>query len=938
MGSKKNEVAKSFAQWTSKPHYSVTFNAGDHGVISGSNIVDRYEGQMITNADVPVVKPNDHYVLKGWTPEFTEHAVAQNEIYTAVYEYVAATVHFNTGENGEKVNDIIVDRGSGIDNVPRPRHRSGIFVGWYTDSGLQNAVDLNTWKMPSPAVETTFYAKWDLNAAKRVVSYIVEGGTASFTSVVKVLLDSEGWADANGRYTLVEADIPTVTPDATHEGTPTWIPKNPLGSVLNVNATFTATFAEKRVRVQVIGSEHVDVANGDQTVVIGSTVTPIVVKPKSGWGYGYSEANLTALSGNGLTAVYSGYDNSITISGSLSADTTLTAPTCSTSGDFRFTFCDFRTRAEIPGVSYTLTQNPSSTNKTPIMVNGKYKIDTQTKIYGLAAGTPIVLEIDTYPDGYTSGNKTLDYVVKGITNEIYVIYLTKEPTPQEPDETSIEIHQTVTGDESSQDDIFLYDVQIGDAKSKVCLKGTMDSRHEHVKVGTNYTIAQLNENSYGYTTTVTSGNLSGQTTDAHSIINIKHVKGNENMGSLLVNINTSSDMYTKQKAGSLVIPSFSCEITVELSDKTFNNNQFTNGVGVFTINGIRPGGGGQITAKRLPTCSYTVNAKLTGDSWPEYVYRYIDKVEENTVGQIMNTTRSTATINFNYNCATVFLTIDGENILSSASTIGISLHDDQNNLLQDITDRYGSYDVINGQCIITNAVSEFGQTLRFLKVPCAKLYVFADTDTLPWYGDVQVYKDGTLISQHTTFTQLEDNTTYNFNIKYIVIPGVAKPDPNCNIADVQINGVSIEPGVTTFNWNQTLKLVYKNQLQTGGLNALWAAFGETEYTNLVTNLDASVNINSSVVEATWSGLEQAQYDLVNRLKDTRPFIQIYDENGLPSKFVIVNIGCNKLNSNNGHSGGTSSEKSLKSGISVRNIDHISSNIVTLNESDSNDTE
>lgn len=286
-----------------------------------------------------------------------------------------------------------------------------------------------------------------------------------------------------------------------------------------------------------------------------------------------------------------------------------------------------------------------------------------------------------------------------------------------------------------------------------------------------------------------------------------------------------------------------------------------------------------------------INKKLTNETWPNYVPRYINRVEENTIGQIMNTTRSTSTINFNYNQATVLLTIDGENILNQSSTVGISLHDDQNVLLEDITDKYGSYNVVNGQCVITNAVSKFGQTLRFLRVPCAKLNVHADTDSLPWYGDVQVYKDGSLIDQATTFTQLEDNATYNFNIKYVIIPGVAKPDPNCNIADVQINGVSIESGVTTFNWNQTLKLVYKNQLQTGGLNALWAAFGETEYTNLVMNLDASVNINSSGVEASWTGLEQAQYDLVNNLKDTNPYIQIYDENGLPSKFVIVNAGC-----------------------------------------------
>lgn len=184
MGVKRNEVTKSFAQWTERAHFSVTFDPGTNGKINGSGVVDRYDGQTITNDEVPVVTPNGHYIFKGWNPEFTEHTVTSNETYTAVYEYVAATVHFNTN-GGETINDVIVDRGSNVKNTSTPRHKSGIFVGWYSDSGLQNAVDLSTWRMPTPAVETTFYAKWDLNAAKRVVSYVVEGGTASFTSVVK---------------------------------------------------------------------------------------------------------------------------------------------------------------------------------------------------------------------------------------------------------------------------------------------------------------------------------------------------------------------------------------------------------------------------------------------------------------------------------------------------------------------------------------------------------------------------------------------------------------------------------------------------------------------------------------------------------------------------------------------------------------------------------
>lgn len=697
---------------------------------------------------------------------------------------------------------------------------------------------------------------------------------------------------------------------------------------------------KKRVRVQVVGNEHVDITNGDQTVVIGSTIDAIVIRPKSGWGYGYGNNNLTALSGNGLTAIYSGYDNSITISGSLSADTTLTAPTCGASGDLTVVYVDKETCAEIVGAIYSLRTGSGGY----VTINGSRDIPNSAKIYGLTTGTNIVVEMVSAPEGYGDFGVVGEHTVKGVQNEIYVIYSALSPTIPSSS-VILEIHQNVVGSESSQLDTFRYNVTLNNELYNLHIRGTRDAKLRTVQESNAYNITQIDENSNGYITSVVSGSLSGAVntnSGVSSIVGIKHLKGSENNGSLLVKVNTSSDMYINQKlTGTVARQPLSCEINVELSDKTFNNDQFVNGVGVFKINNLLPGQSGQIIAEGLPTCGHVTNGELTSNSWPEYVPRYINRVETDTIGQIMNTTRSEATFDFNYNQATVLVTVDGEKIVNAASSISISLHDDSNNLIEDITDRYGSYDIVNGQCIISDVMSEWGQTLRFLQVPCAKLNVHADTDSLPWYGDVQVYKDGSLIDQVTTFTQLEDNTTYNFNIKYVIIPGVAKPDPNCNIADVLIDDISIGSRMTTFNWNQTLKVVYKNGISTGGLNAMWVVFGETEYKELVTNANiGNINITGDSVEMVWQGLPQDQYDLVNSLKDTVPFIQIYDENGLPSKFVIVNVECNKLNTSGGndHSGSTSGGKSLKSGISVRNIDHISSNIDTLNESDSDDTE
>lgn len=287
MGSKKNEITSTFAQWVSKPHYNVTFNQGDHGTISSGNVVDRYEGQMITNSDVPTVKPNGHYTFKGWNPEFTEHAVTSNETYTAVYEYVAATVHFNTN-GGETINDVIVDQNSKVENINNPRHKSGIFVGWYNDSGLQNAVDLSTWRMPTPAVETTFYAKWDMNAAKVIVSYVVNGGTAKPASVVKVL-QKDGWANVGGSSTLVTSDIPSISANTGYDiNLISYNPKAPeVGDVITKSTTYTITLDKISISIAIALGTEMKLTSGQlsQTVKYGDQLAQTIITCSDGYSW-----------------------------------------------------------------------------------------------------------------------------------------------------------------------------------------------------------------------------------------------------------------------------------------------------------------------------------------------------------------------------------------------------------------------------------------------------------------------------------------------------------------------------------------------------------------------------------------------------------------------------------------------------------------------------
>lgn len=288
MGAKKNEVTKSFAQWTERAHFSVTFDPGTNGKINGSGIVDRYDGQIITNAEVPVVTPNNHYIFKGWNPEFTEHTVTGNETYTAVYEYVAATVHFNTN-GGETINDIEVDRGSQANSVNNPRHKDGVFVGWYSDNGLQNVVDLSTWKMPTPAVETTFYAKWDKEIVKRVVSYVVVGGTANFSTVTKILRDSDGWASVSGSSSLASGDIPTISANTGYDiNLISYNPKAPeVGDVITENTVYTITLDRISINIVITLGTEMKLTSGQlsQTVKYNDQLSQVIITCNDGYAW-----------------------------------------------------------------------------------------------------------------------------------------------------------------------------------------------------------------------------------------------------------------------------------------------------------------------------------------------------------------------------------------------------------------------------------------------------------------------------------------------------------------------------------------------------------------------------------------------------------------------------------------------------------------------------
>jgi uncharacterized repeat protein (TIGR02543 family) len=111
------------------------------------------------------------YTFSHWSPTVPATVPAQDTTYTAQWTINQYTVNFNSN-GGSAVNSITQNYNTNVNEPAAPARTGYIFAGWYSDSGLTNAV---TWPYTLGASDVTFYADWSLGSFN--LTFDANGGT-----------------------------------------------------------------------------------------------------------------------------------------------------------------------------------------------------------------------------------------------------------------------------------------------------------------------------------------------------------------------------------------------------------------------------------------------------------------------------------------------------------------------------------------------------------------------------------------------------------------------------------------------------------------------------------------------------------------------------------------------------------------------------------------
>ena len=179
-------------------NYTVTYNAGVNGSISGSGNESVTSGAY--PASVPTVTPAAGYNFAYWSSDegttqltsaqLAAQTISANVTYIAYYTATANqtyTVTFDS-QGGSAVTSISnVTTGSAISAPTEPTRTGYTFGGWYKESDCTNVWDFNT---DSVTNNVTIYAKWTANPVTTyTVSFDSQGGSA-VTSINSVTTGS----------------------------------------------------------------------------------------------------------------------------------------------------------------------------------------------------------------------------------------------------------------------------------------------------------------------------------------------------------------------------------------------------------------------------------------------------------------------------------------------------------------------------------------------------------------------------------------------------------------------------------------------------------------------------------------------------------------------------------------------------------------------------
>ncbi|MGO4373104.1 InlB B-repeat-containing protein, partial [Paenibacillus sp. MCAF20] len=269
------------AQWTVNTH-TVSFNSNGGSAVNAQTVGYGFQ------ASEPAEPTKDNLVFAGWYSDsnltsaydFASQVTADFTLYAKWLR--SYTLSFNSNE-GSEVADQKVNEGDKATAPSAPTKEGFVFSGWYSDSDLTSAYDLET---KTVTANLTLYAKWTIAPKNNyTVSFNSNGGTA----VAELTVVEGAVAAAPGAPTLI---------GHTFEG---WYSDSNLTSrfsfsttPITANLTLYAKWTNNSYTVSFNSNGGSAVAN--QTVVYDGNATSPTAPTRNGYTFGgwYSDASLTA--------------------------------------------------------------------------------------------------------------------------------------------------------------------------------------------------------------------------------------------------------------------------------------------------------------------------------------------------------------------------------------------------------------------------------------------------------------------------------------------------------------------------------------------------------------------------------------------------------------------------------------------------------------------
>lgn len=161
-----------YAKWVEE--FTVTFEYNNGDVQTSKTILNNKPiGTLPTPTSLG-------YTFNGWylTSDFSDSKVLSTDIVNthltlfAKWDIKTITLSFNTN-GGTSVSSITQNYNSNVIKPTNPTKTGYSFIGWYSDSSLQNIVNF-PYNMPS--TNTTVYAKWEIN--QYTINFESNGGSS----------------------------------------------------------------------------------------------------------------------------------------------------------------------------------------------------------------------------------------------------------------------------------------------------------------------------------------------------------------------------------------------------------------------------------------------------------------------------------------------------------------------------------------------------------------------------------------------------------------------------------------------------------------------------------------------------------------------------------------------------------------------------------------